>query len=181
MSGNSKFGAKALAIAALLAAGGWSAAVADEGHGHGAAIGKPGTAGHVSRTVTVTLGDNFFEPKSIAVKAGETIRFVVINKGELVHEFNIGTVATHAQHQKEMMMMQDMGAIDGDRIDYAKMQHMDMGDGRMMKHDDPNSVLLEPGKTGQVIWTFPQSGALEFACNVPGHYQAGMMGRFEFE
>ena len=69
--------------------------------------GTPGKANKVSRTINVTLGDNLFEPKDIAVKAGETIRFVLANKGELVHEFNIGTAAMHAGHQKEMMMMQE--------------------------------------------------------------------------
>ena len=45
-------------------------------------------------------------------------------------------------------------------------------------HDDPNSVLLEPGKSGEIVWTFPKDAdvAIEFACNVPGHYQSGMVG-----
>jgi uncharacterized cupredoxin-like copper-binding protein len=50
-----------------------------------------------------------------------------------------------------------------------------MGNG--MKHDDPNSVLVEPGKTAELTWTFSKATNLEFACNVPGHYQAGMVGK----
>ena len=57
---------------------------------------------------------------------------------------------------------------------------MDMGDGQMMKHDDPNSKLLEPGETMEIIWTFNKEAALEFACNIPGHYDSGMVGEFEF-
>ena len=57
----------------------------------------------------------------------------------------------------------------------AAMGHGDMGG---MKHDDPNSVLVEPGKTAELTWTFSKAGALEFACNLPGHYQAGMVGEF---
>jgi uncharacterized cupredoxin-like copper-binding protein len=34
------------------------------------------------------------------------------------------------------------------------------------------------GKSAEVVWTFPAEGALEFACNVPGHYAAGMAGDF---
>ena len=45
-----------------------------------------------------------------------------------------------------------------------------------MAHDDPNSVLLEPGKQDEVIWKFTKAMDLEFACNVPGHYDSGMMG-----
>jgi uncharacterized cupredoxin-like copper-binding protein len=52
---------------------------------------------------------------------------------------------------------------------------MDM-DGHVMSHDDPNAILLEPGDSGEVIWKFTQTTALEFACNVPGHYDSGMMG-----
>jgi uncharacterized cupredoxin-like copper-binding protein len=48
-----------------------------------------------------------------------------------------------------------------------------------MEHDDPNSVLLEPGKSAQIVWTFPSDTALDFACNVPGHYEAGMQGAFD--
>ncbi len=50
-----------------------------------------------------------------------------------------------------------------------------------MKHDDPNSVLLEPGKTAEIVWTFNETTSLEFACNVPGHYQAGMVGDLDVE
>lgn len=50
-----------------------------------------------------------------------------------------------------------------------------------MKHDDPNSVLLEPGQSGELIWRFSGDTTLEFACNVPGHYQAGMYGDVRFQ
>ena len=45
-----------------------------------------------------------------------------------------------------------------------------------MEHDDPNSVRLEEGKNGEVIWTFSNGGKFEFACLIPGHYEAGMKG-----
>ena len=49
-----------------------------------------------------------------------------------------------------------------------------------MKHDDPNSVLVEPGKTKDLVWTFTQAADLEFTCNIPGHYESGMVGNFRF-
>ena len=55
-----------------------------------------------------------------------------------------------------------------------------MADGSTMEHDDPNSVLLEPKGAGEIVWTFTEAATLEFACNVPGHYGAGMAGTFEF-
>ena len=52
---------------------------------------------------------------------------------------------------------------------------------RPMVHDDPNSILLEPGETKELIWTFDKAQSLQFACNVPDHYEAGMQGRIEIE
>jgi len=75
--------------------------------------------------------------------------------------------------------MVDHGALEADKINHAKMK-MDMGGGKTMMHNDPNSILLEPGKTGEVIWKFSNASKIEFACNVPGHYDAGMMGKFHF-
>lgn len=144
-------------------------------HGISTSIGKPGEAAAVSRDITITMRDNFYEPEEINVKKGETIRFKIVNAGELVHEFNIGTAAMHTEHQKEMMMMMEHGALEADKINHDMMK-MDMGGGKTMEHNDPNSVLLEPGKPGEVIWTFSDNAKLEFACNVPGHYDAGMMG-----
>lgn len=169
----------ALPVAAL--AGPGQAAGHDHGGHHtGAEVGKPGKASEASRTVEVVMYDNYYEPESITVDAGETVRFVVRNEGMLVHEFNIGTAAMHAAHQEEMQMMVEHGVIQGDSIN-REMMKMDMGGGKTMEHDDPNSVLLEPGKTGEIVWTFADAVDLEFACNVPGHYDAGMYGSLTIE
>lgn len=156
------------------------AAFADAGHSHGAAIGQPAPASAASRTVEVTMYDNYYQPEEITVQAGETVRFVVTNRGQLVHEFNLGTAAMHAAHQDEMQMMVDHGVLHADRIDHQAAQHMQATMGHGM-HKDPNSVLLEPGQTGEVVWSFPNDASVdvEFACNVPGHYDAGMQGEIE--
>ena len=141
------------------------------------AFGEPAPAAQATRTVNVVLKDIAFEPKSLQVKAGETVRFVLVNKGQLLHEFNLGDAAMHADHQKEMLKMQASGMLTTTgmgQMDHAAMGHGDMGS---MKHDDPNSVLVEPGKTAELTWTFSKAARLEFACNIPGHYQAGMVGK----
>ena len=45
------------------------------------------------------------------------------------------------------------------------------------------SVLTAPfllpahaGKKGEIVWTFNRAGEFDFACLIPGHYQAGMVG-----
>ena len=159
-----------------------SPVLADAKHAHGAAIGEPGKAAQAARTVPVKLGDSFYEPQSIQVKAGETVRFMLTNTGELLHEFNIGTAAMHAEHQKEMLQMMEVGMLTATDIvtDHSKMDHSKMPHGKMMSHDDPNAVLLRPGEKKELVWKFSKAAELEFACNLPGHYEAGMVGKVEF-
>ncbi|MFV2949883.1 cupredoxin domain-containing protein [Pseudomonas japonica] len=137
---------------------------------HGFAFGQPAPAAKATRTIEVTLGDMYFQPRSLEVKAGETVRFVVINKGQVAHEFNLGDTAMHAAHQKEMLAMAQM---DHSQMGHGGMDHSAMGG---MQHDDPNMVMVQPGQRGELTWTFSKSAPIEFACNVPGHYQAGMVG-----
>jgi len=144
-------------------------------------FGQPAPAASATRTVEIDMTDIAFTPKSLDVKAGETVRFVLVNKGQLLHEFNLGNAAMHAAHQKEMLEMQQSGMLTPTGMGHDGMDHSAMGHGAMnmpgMKHDDPNSVLVEPGKTAELTWTFTRADNLEFACNVPGHYQAGMVGK----
>ncbi len=119
--------------------------------------------------------DNYYEPESLSLKEGETVRFIIHNKGALVHEFNIATAEMHVAHRPEMMMMVEHGVLKGDRIDHSAAKAMQKSMGHGM-HKEGNSVLLEPGKSGEIVWTFPQHTKLQFACNVPGHYESGMQG-----
>ncbi|REC54634.1 copper-binding protein [Rhodosalinus sediminis] len=157
------------ALAASLAA---SIAVAGPGHGDEDGIGEPGDAAQIDRTIIVEMDEMSFSPETIEVAPGETIRFEVVNVGRAVHEFNIGTGETWNGHRGEMRTMMREGMMSARSINHDRM--MEAG----MMHDDANSVLLEPGDTGQVIWTFPEGGEIGFACNVPGHREAGMVGDF---
>lgn len=122
--------------------------------GHGAALGEPGNPKKASRTIEVAMGDDMrFRPASIEVKKGETIRFRVKNDGQLRHEMVLGTRAeleAHAAHMRKSPAM---------------------------AHDDPNAVSVEPGGTGTLVWHFTKAGRFDFACLVPGHFEAGMQGK----
>jgi uncharacterized cupredoxin-like copper-binding protein len=135
-------------------------------------FGQPAPAAEASRSIDVVMGDMTFDQRTLDIKAGETVRFVLINKGRLLHEFNLGDAAMHAEHQQEMLKMQQSGQLMPTAMDHGSMGHDMAG----MSHDDPNSVLVEPGKTAELTWTFSKATRLEFACNIPGHYQAGMKG-----
>lgn len=153
------------------------------GHGHGGtmAFGEPGEPSEADRTIEIAMADNYFEPERLLIQPGKTVRFVVKNDGEFLHEFNIGTAAMHAEHQEEMMTMMEHGMLTATGIDHNMMNMDHMGTGMSGHvHDDPNSVLVEPGETVELVWTFAEATDLEFACNVPGHYDSGMVGEIEF-
>ena len=137
-------------------------------------IGEKGKLSEVNRTIEIKMYDNYFEPSKIIVKKGETIKFFVSNYGELVHEFNIATKEMHIKHQPEMMKMVENQILLADKIDKKKMKEMAKKD-HSMAHSHSNSVLLEPNEIGEIIWKFSTNTNLEAACNVPGHYDVGMV------
>lgn len=143
-----------LAVSASLLA---SVAMASGNHagGHGDAddIGKPGKTANVKRTVVVDMTDAMrFTPDSIAVKQGETIKFVVKNSGKVKHELVLGTEKELKEHYEVMKKNPEM------------------------EHADDNMVTVQPGKSGEIIWQFTKAGKIDFACLQPGHYDAGMKG-----
>lgn len=124
----------------------------DKGTGHGS-IGEPGQAAHVTRTVTVDMTDDMrFHPAQITVKRGETVHFLVKNSGKVKHEMVLGTAQELKAHYAMMMKMPGM------------------------EHADPNQVVVDPGKQGEIIWRFTKARKVDFACLQPGHYDAGMKG-----
>jgi uncharacterized cupredoxin-like copper-binding protein len=121
---------------------------------HNSMAGKPGDAAKVSRTINIDMSDNMrFSPDEASIKAGETVRFVVNNKGRLDHEMVIGTLAELKEHAAMMRKMPTM------------------------KHAEPNMVTLAPGASGDIVWQFAQAGTVDFACLIPGHMEAGMKGK----
>ena len=139
-------------------------------------IGEKGNISEATRTITVKMHDNYFEPAQINIKKNETIRFIVLNVGELVHEFNIATKEMHIKHQPEMMMMVENGILLIDRVDKEKMKQMAKKN-PSMAHSHSNSLLLSPGEKGELVWKFSNKSKLEAACNVPGHYEVGMIAK----
>tara|TARA_Y100000741_G_C18007486_1_gene458722 strand:+ start:62 stop:559 length:498 start_codon:yes stop_codon:yes gene_type:complete len=137
-------------------------------------IGEIGKLSEVNKTIEIKMYDNYFEPKEIKIKKNETVRFLITNYGELVHEFNIATREMHLNHQDEMMKMMEYGILLGDKIDKQKMKELSKKD-HSLAHSHKNSLLLEPNQSGELIWKFSKDIVLEAACNVPGHYDSGMI------
>ena len=139
-------------------------------------IGKKGDPAEVNRVIKVKMYDNYYEPNEFKIKKNQTIKFIVYNYGEFVHEFNIATKKMHLKHQPEMMKMVENEILLVDRIDKKKMMELSKKD-NSMSHSHTNSVLLEPNESAEIIWKFNTEVKLEAACNVPGHYEVGMIAK----
>jgi uncharacterized cupredoxin-like copper-binding protein len=137
-----------------------------DGHSHSHAASTPQLANPIASTASITvtreitidmLDQMRFSPSALQVKQGETIRFVVKNKGAMRHEWVIGdeqALLTHAQEMRQ--------SKTGSH-----------------KHDMANAISLAAGEQGVLTWTFSQAGTLAMACFEPGHYEAGMRGVIE--
>lgn len=121
------------------------------------AAGKPGDATQSFRVLEVTMSEKdgamVYTPAEINVKLGEQIKFIIHNAGALKHEFHLASVQQNASHRIEMQKNPEM------------------------EHDDPNAQSVEPGKDAAILWRFSKPGEFEFACLIPGHYEAGMHGK----
>ncbi|WP_137973133.1 plastocyanin/azurin family copper-binding protein [Pseudomonas sp. F(2018)] len=151
-------------------------------------VGQLAQSTPTTRTIFVKMDDISYSQKTIDVQPGETVRFVLKNEGALMHEFNIGQAATQLEHQRKMAALFKDGTLTPTGMTESIVWHERYGTGEAnppgypevikAKHDDPNAILVEPGTTKEFVWTFPKAGSLSFACTLPGHYQAGMVGEF---
>lgn len=116
-------------------------------------------AGAQGNTVQVTLSDFKVQAATTTFTAGKTYHFVVTNAGGTAHEFMI------------MPQMTDMAGMSMDKAHSMALTMIDQ---------------IKPGESKTLDYTFAtnasggmsgmqaSSQALEFACMLPGHYQAGM-------
>ena len=118
------------------------------------AFGREGDPKKVSRTVNVDMNDTMrFTPAELTIKQGETIRFRVKNSGKVMHEMVLGTMDDLKKHAE--MMRKHPG----------------------MEHEEPYMAHVAPAKTESMVWQFTKAGEFHYGCLVPGHFEAGMIGR----
>lgn len=117
------------------------------------AFGQPGDSAQVTRTVVIDMHDTMrFSPANLTVQQGDTIKFVIRNKGRVMHEMVLGTREDLDKHAA--MMRQHPG----------------------MEHDEPYMSHVTPGKEQELVWQFTHAGDFQFACLIPGHFESGMTG-----
>ncbi len=118
------------------------------------AFGREGDPSKVTRTIRVDMADTMrFTPAVITVKRGETVRLVATNKGQVLHEMVLGTAEELRKHAELMRKFPGM------------------------EHEEPHMAHVKPGASGQIVWQFSELGEFQFACLIPGHFEAGMVGR----
>lgn len=106
-----------------------------------------------ARVIEVRMTDDMrFSPDRIEVREGETVRFVIRNAGKMLHEMVIGTKQELDEHAA--LMKKHPG----------------------MEHDEPYMAHVSAGMRGEIVWNFNRAGQFQFACLLPGHYEAGMVG-----
>ena len=119
-----------------------------------AAFGRAADPRKAKRTVRVEMTDAMrFHPAQIKVKRGEVVRFMPVNKGQVLHEMVLGTMENLKAHAE--LMRNHPG----------------------MEHDEPHMAHVAPGKNGEIGWQFTKAGEFYYACLIPGHFEAGMIGK----
>ena len=159
-----------LGLAVALAMSTSSAAFAHGGEKHGSkpaidyaqaeetAFGRAADPAKATRTIAIDMHDSMrFSPDKITVKRGEIVRFRIKNRGRIMHEMVIGTERELAEHAETMRKYPGM------------------------EHDEPYMAHVAPGKSGEIGWQFTQAGEYRFACLLPGHSEAGMVGKVTVE
>ena len=122
--------------------------------------------GQVIRTVRIDIGSHGFHPLSVTVRAGETVRFVLHNTSDREpHEFTVGTAAMH-QGRRELIEEMSASTPIETRIQ------------NFSPYDAPNAVVVLPGETRELVWTFTSTKRFEFACNIPNHSAVRTKGAF---
>lgn len=118
------------------------------------AFGREGDPKQINRVIAIDMDDKMrFKPNVIRIKQGETVKFVVRNQGRALHEMVIGTLDTLKEHSA--MMKKNPG----------------------MEHDEPYMAHVKPKAKKDMIWQFTQPGEFSYACLLPGHMEAGMLGK----
>lgn len=110
-------------------------------------------AGNARRTIDIRMDDKMrFTPSRLELRQGETVRLRIRNAGAVMHELVLGTPQELASHAALMKKFPNMA------------------------HEEPYMAHVEPHQRGEIVWTFNRAGEFEFACLIPGHFEAGMRG-----
>ena len=116
--------------------------------------------GHESDVLDITLGviegrEWGFDPPLIEIPIGQRVRLILVNDGRAEHDVEIA-------------------ALVAEHIEAAGEEHERLGGNHHA--DDVVVTRAMPGTESSVLFTATKAGTFEFACTIPGHREAGMVG-----
>jgi uncharacterized cupredoxin-like copper-binding protein len=144
MTRRRRAGVLAVAVAAAMASG----AIAVRAGADATAAGP--------REVRIDIRYSRFSEQLIEVSPGETVRFVLVNRDPIAHEFIVGDARLQLVHER------------GTEAHHAPR---------------PGEISIPADATRTTTITFerdPAVGYTLFGCHLPGHYAYGMTGAIEF-
>jgi uncharacterized cupredoxin-like copper-binding protein len=118
-------------------------------------VAEPNVDAH--QEVTVEAVDLAFTPITVEVPAGQPVKLTLQNNGALEHDFSVMEIEVEGVHEEAG-------------------EH-DEGSEHTMTVDPELHVAAAAGTAGTVEFTAGHPGTYEFFCSVPGHKEAGMVGR----
>lgn len=117
-------------------------------------FGREGDPKEIVRTIQLDMADEMrFAPSDVTITRGQTERFAARHSGKVLHEMARGTADALKAHAERMKKFPEM------------------------EQPDPNMTHVKPGAAGPIVWRLHQTGAYQFACLHPGHFEAGMVGK----
>lgn len=147
--------------------------------GSDADTGSAGGALSDGDRVEVEMTDLAFDPSEFEVAQGATVTFVFDNTDTIDHEALIGDEVAQEEHATEMT--DSGGDMDhssgGGDDDSSTTTEGDMGDmGHKSGASEPSeSVLVAPGESAEITYTFDETGDVLLGCHQAGHYDGGMV------
>ncbi len=138
--------------------------LAEEAHGHDGGHHDPavpdkheGEAGGMFE-ITLDAEEWRFEPSVVEVPVGHRVKLTLVNHGMVEHDVEVVGVPTED--------IEVVGAAE---------RHERLGGGDHL--EGVVAAHAEPGTTATVFFTATEVGEYDFTCTVPGHKEAGMVGK----
>jgi uncharacterized cupredoxin-like copper-binding protein len=113
------------------------------------AIFELGFGGERIRTIEIDIHYSRFDPPHLTVKAGQEVRFVIVNGDPIDHEWIVGDEALHQRHR-----------TGTDPTHGAR----------------PTEQTVLVGQSVETVITFEEPGEFAYICHLPGHEAYGMKG-----